>query len=125
MQRVTNIVEPMSFSEADIIGDYIFSFMDSGTTTERAIEVRSDGTTRFDLDGTVREGTWSLELGGVKLISPESAAQDATFGMIITPNAILANGYAVSAFSVTVPGNHPEKEDPSLHISVMGSLIKQ
>ncbi|MFY8326704.1 PKD domain-containing protein [Pseudoalteromonas sp. ZZD1] len=125
MQRITNIVEPVSFSEANIIGDYVFSFMDQGTITERVIEVRSDGTTSFDLDGTVREGTWSLELGSLKLTSPESSSQDATYGMIISPNTILENGYAVSAFSVTVPDYHPEEEDPSLHISVMGSMLKQ
>lgn len=124
-QRVTNVVEPIEFSEADIIGDYIFSFMSQGTPTERAIEVRSDGTASFDLDGTVREGEWSLELGSLKLISPESATQDTTFGMIITPKSLLESGYSVAAFSVTVPGNHPDKEDPSLHTSVMGSLIKQ
>lgn len=124
-QRVTNIVDPIELVEADVVGEHVLSYLDQGASMEHTIVVRNDGTTSFTLAGETREGTWSIDLGSLKLVSPESSTQDATYGMVITPHSVVAGGFEVAAFSVTVPSNHPDKEDPNLHISVMGSFIKQ
>ena len=127
MQRVTNIIEPISFTEADVLGRHILRYIteDGSGTVELLIEVRSDKTARFEINGEIRNVEWSLELGHLKLYSPLELEGDSAYGVLISPEAMIADGFVVSAFGFEAPANHPDQEDPELHISVMGEMIKQ
>ncbi|OUS71799.1 hypothetical protein B5G52_10390 [Pseudoalteromonas sp. A601] len=129
MQRVTEVSSnELLFTEADVLGQHILRYLtDDGTgQVDLVVDIMTDDA-RFEINGELRVVEWSIELGQLKLYSPLELEGDSAYGVIISPEAIINEdeGFAVSVFGFEAPDNHPDKEDPELYISVMGSMLKQ
>lgn len=126
-ERVTRVIDQAAFTEADLIGSHVFTFMaDDGSGLETSnVVISNDGTATFELDGEVRSAEWALDLGSLMMYSEPTATQNYGYGVTMTPVITIEGGFSVATLGFEVPETYDDNDDPELHTFVSGSLIKQ
>ena len=126
-ERVTRVIDQAAFTEADLIGSHVFTFMaDDGSGLETSnVVISNDGTATFELDGEVRLAEWALDLGSLMMYSEPTATQNYGYGVTMTPVITIEGGFSVATLGFEVPETYDDNDDPELHTFVSGSLIKQ
>lgn len=129
MQRVTDVTSnEVLFTEADVLGQHILRYITEDGTgqVDLDIDIMTDDA-RFEINGELRVVEWSIELGQLKLYSPFELEGDSTYGVMISPQAVIneGDGFSVLAFGFEAPDDHADQEDPKLFMTVMGSMLKQ
>ena len=126
MQRITRVIEQDSFTEVDLIGTHIFTYMaESGGVETSNIVIAEDGSASFELDGEVRSASWELHLGSLMMFSEATESQNYGYGVLMTPITTVDGGFSVETLGFEVPESYNDDDDPALHTFLSGSLIKQ
>ncbi|WP_143474497.1 Ig-like domain-containing protein [Pseudoalteromonas sp. PAB 2.2] len=127
MERVTRVIEQATFTETELVGSHVFTYMaddGSGMQTSNVV-ISNDGTATFELEGEVREATWELHLGSLMMYSDPTVTQNYGYGVLMTPIMMIDGGFSVETLGFEVPETYDDNDDPALHSFVSGSLIKQ
>jgi len=124
-QRITNVIEPLSFKSDDIIGDNIVT-LDSGEAL--TFRLRASGDVVFiDDSGTYPAGyEWSIQKGHLVIELPAfKFDQSYTAAIFISPLNKVGNQFNISYIAVNYDEDPADNEDSASYLSSMGTLTIQ